>query len=187
MQIREPEFDHLFDSILTEEGGGAPAAGGPAAQPGIAGRRGIDALEEKIRAALALFYKGDYARCLAVLGELQARGANDPRISAFQGACQALLRGQLKPGLEACVQALRQAFYIPDLYCALGMILLRAGDRSKAYAAFQRGLKIDPNHPALSRRVAEMGIRRPPALSFLRRTHPANRVLGMLRARLFPA
>lgn len=180
------EFDRLFHAILSEADGGCGDRRGGSARAG-ADRQEAERREECIRMAVALFHRGEYARCLSLLSDLKGGAEDDPRVVAFRGACRALTGGRVRAGIECCVQALRQAFYIPDLYCALGVVLLRAGDRAKAFAAFQRGLRIDPRHPALRKRVREMGVRRRPPLRFLRRSHPANRVLGMMRARLFPA
>ena len=92
--------------------------------------------------------------------------------------------GRVRDGLVACIQEIRSAFYIPDLYCALGVLLLRSGERSKAYAAFQRGLRLDQHHMGIKARVRDMGLRRSPVLPFLSRRNPANRVLGVVRARI---
>lgn len=187
MQLREPDFDRLFDAIVADPAGSSAEAPPPAEPAAAAAARSDEAREEKIRVALALFHRGEYRRCVALLGEVESDGGHDPRVVAFLAASRALVHGQVRSGLQVCVETLRKAFYIPDLYCALGVLLLRGGDRSKAYAAFHRGLRIDPKHPALRARVREMGVRRSPLLRFLPRTHPANRVLGILRARLFPA
>lgn len=143
--------------------------------------------EQRVSAAVALFHRREYVQCLSVLRNLQEVADCDPRISAFSGACRALVLGETREGLQTCVQAVQEAFYIPDLYCALGVVLLRAGQRSKAYSAFHKGLRIDPRHKVLQAHLREMGVRRRPVIRFLRRSHPANRVLGALRARILPA
>lgn len=181
------DFDLMFDSILSSV---RPPRSSSDLAPGsrASGTKLVeDESERKIRGAMALFHRGEYARCRSLLEDLEATQDQDPRVMAFLGASRALTFGQMRVGMEACVAALRRAFYIPELYCALGVVLLRAGNRSKAYAAFQRGLRIDARHPALTARVREMGVRRSPILKFLSRSHPANRFLGILRARLLPS
>ncbi len=177
MQIDPSAFDDLFDSVVDE----------PAATAGPDRSWGADE-EARIQAAVNLFHRSDYGKCLAVLDGLETSGAcADPRVAAFRAAAGSMLSGNLRPGVEACIRAIRQAFYLPDIYAALGVLLIRLGERSKAYAAFRRGLKIDSRHPALRARLAEMGMRRRPVLRFLSRGHPANRVLGLFRARLLAA
>ncbi len=187
LNIRTAEFDQLFDAVVAE---GNPPVEEPSPKGGaFAARKSlIDAdLEQRISAAVALFHRRDYVQSLSLLRNLQDAADSDPRISAFMGACRAVVMGEVREGLQTCVQAVKRAFYIPDLYCALGVVLLRSGQRSKAYSAFQRGLRIDPRHKVLRAHLRDMGVRRRPVIRFLRRSHPANRVLGALRARVFSA
>jgi hypothetical protein len=144
-----------------------------------------DDSEAQISAATKLFHREEYARCLAIVRDLDGEAAADPRATALFGACRALVLGEVLPGLDACIRALKSAFYIPDLYCALGAVLQRIGDRSKAYATYQKGLRVDPLNRALRARIHAMGQRRQPVLTFLPRTHQANRLLGIARSRLF--
>lgn len=177
MQIALNDFDLLFDSLV----GQAPAES-PVSLPSPEGTG--QEQEEWIARAVALFHRGDYARCQALLQKCEAQGSRDVRVRAFLVASRSMGNGRVRDGVVACLEAIRGAFYIPDLYCALGVLLLRAGDRAKAHAAFQRGLRLDPHHAGIKARLREMGERRIPVLGFLDRTNPANRVLGRMRAQL---
>ena len=187
MKIQIGAFDQLFHAILEPGPGPTPACPAPSRGPEPKSSGGSEDLERRIHTAVELFHGGEYVRCLTILRDLEASPGADPRVRAFAGACRALVLGEHRHGLDACVAALKKAFYIPDLYCALGVVLVRIGERAKAHAAYQRGLRIDPRHPALRARLREMGLRRPPVLRFLPRDHHANRFLGRLRARFFPA
>lgn len=181
MEIALSEFDRMFDSLVDE-----PLAG--RATPNT--RRGGVTLgnnEYRVRQAIAFFYRGDYRRCLHLLRELGEEFQTDPLVAAFTGASRALALGEVRNGLNACVTAVRRGFFLPDVYCALGVVLLRTGDRAKAFAAFKRGLAVDPAHAELRARTRAMGLRRPPVIPLLGRRHPLNRVLGRIRYRLSPA
>jgi len=180
-------FDHMFHAMLEPGLGPTPASPAAIGAQEPKGPGGSVEAEKRIRTALEFFHGGEYVRCLTILRDLEGSPGADPRVRAFAGACRALVLGEHRQGLDACVTALKKAFYIPDLYCALGVVLVRIGERAKAHAAYQRGLRIDPRHPALRARLREMGQRRPPVLRFLPRDHHANRFLGRLRARFFPA
>jgi hypothetical protein len=180
------KFDDLFDAILIPESTTPPGRPEPR-RPERWTAEGTVQLEERVRAAVALFHRREYVRCLALLRDLECNSEVDPRVGAFVGACRALVHGEVRQGLDACVRSLKRAFYIPDLYCALGAVLLRLGDRSRAHAAYRRGLRVDPRHKALTALIREMGQRRAPVFGFLPRSHQANRWAGLLRARLFPA
>ena len=57
---------------------------------------------------------------------------------------------------------------------------MKADERAEAYAAFQKGLDIQPGHPGIVRELRRMGTRRRPPLLFLARNNPVNVVLGRL-------
>jgi tetratricopeptide (TPR) repeat protein len=177
VQIALDDFDLLFDSLLGHTS--AEGAASPASPEGTGQEQ-----EDCIARAVALFHRGDYVRCQSLLQKCEAQGSRDVRVRAFLAASRSMGNGRVRDGVVACLEAIRGAFYIPDLYCALGVLLLRGGDRAKAHAAFQRGLRLDPQHASLKARLREMGERRTPVLGFLGRAHPANRVLGRMRAQL---
>lgn len=175
------DFDALFHALLTP--GALPS---PPAAPRRRARPSPD-LELRLRRALGLFHQGEYQRCMASLHELREEAPGDARLEAFVAASRALAQGAVVPGVKTCLAALRRGSHVPDVCLALGAILLQAGERAKAHAAFRKGLDADPVHPYLRARVRSMGVRRPPVLRRLPRTHPVNRVLGLLRARLSAA
>jgi hypothetical protein len=182
MTAKSQSFDRLFDAILTSSP--APEA---AAQENRRRPAAAPALEIRIRRAVALFHQGEYDRCVESLCALKDEAGDDPRVDAFLAASRALALGELGAGLRACVTALRRGAHVPDVCCALGSVLLHTGDRARAHAVFRKGLSSDPVHPHLRVKLRSMGVRRPPVLRSLPRSHAVNRFLGFLRARLASA
>lgn len=180
MQSTSPTFDALFHSILVPEVSETQAA------PLARGRRPLASpeLEVRVRRAIALFHQSEYERCVESLEKLRDEAAGDARVEAFAAASRALADGAVVPGVKACLAALKRETHVSDVCCALGALLLHAGDRARALQAFRKGLDADPVHPYLRAKVRAMGLRRPPVVRRLPRTHPVNRVLGLLRARL---
>lgn len=133
---------------------------------------------------MGLFNERLFARCWAALDTVPGTGRQDPRFQALEAARGAFLSGRLLPAIDRCAALVEEHASQPDLYAILGLLLLKAKKREEANAVFRRGARIDPTHPALIERIREMGIRRRPILPFLPRSHPANRILGRLRARL---
>lgn len=176
MEATLVEFDRLFDTIVQADS--IPRSGSGLRQA-VSGEG-----EHRVRQAVASFYRGEYRRCLNALRDLGEEAQNDPLIAAFMGASTALALGEVRIGLNACVNAVRRGFFLPDVYCALGVVLLTTGDRAKALAAFKRGLAVDPSHRELRARTRSMGQRRRPVIPFLARSHLINRVLGRIRWRL---
>ncbi|MDF1552584.1 MAG: hypothetical protein P1P84_05950 [Deferrisomatales bacterium] len=177
------KFDQMFQSLT----GGDDLATPPVESAAERGNPFDGDVETQIQNAMALFHGGRYAHCLSEVRKVEATAADDPRVAALLGACNALVSGRLRPGIERCSELIEKTFYIPDLYCALGVLLVKSRHRDQAYQVFRRGLQIDPHHRALHSHIRDMGLRRRPVLRFLDRTHPANQALGLLRARLIPA
>ena len=187
MSLSAPRFDRLFDELIDAaetERSGPPESRGEA-HPGVAGTQ--PTFSAALGEALDLFYRGEYARCLQKLQQIEAYGAGDPRFAALLNACSSLRQGRLNPAIRACSQLLNQESHLGDIHCTLGVLLLKARRRSQAYRVFRRGLGVDPSHGDLRTQIETMGVRRPPVLPFLARSHPANRLLGLVRALILPA
>lgn len=136
-----------------------------------------------------------YRRGLALLGEAHGSAAfehlsraylADPQNAKFRSSyalALALVRRQFLGAVELARGALRQEFYNPELYLNLARIYLAFGFKADAVRFLRRGLMVDPDDDRLKRKLAELGVRRRPALLFLPRGHLVNRVLGRIRAR----
>lgn len=86
-------------------------------------------------------------------------------------------------GVKLCKHALRKEWYQPENYLNMARTcLLDPKYRREGFEAIRDGLKVDPDHPGLLALQREHGVRRPPVLGFLGRSHPFNRLLGSLRA-----
>jgi len=179
MDIALNEFNSLLDAAVAE-------SSVPAQSPRPPRRRRPSApdLEVRIRQAVSAFHQGDYLRCMASLRHIEGEAPGDGRVEAFLAASRAFALGEMREAVKTCVGAVKRGTHVADVCCALGAVLLKAGDRSKAVAVFRKGLADDPLHPYLRARLRELGLRRPPVFCSLPRSHVLNRVFGILRARL---
>ncbi len=112
---------------------------------------------------------------------------SDPQNACYRSSyalALALVKQQFTGAVELARGAVRQEFYNPDLYLNLARIYLAFDFKAEAIRFLKRGLMVDPENEGLQRSLAELGMRRRPALRFLPRTHAANRFLGRLQARL---
>ncbi len=138
--------------------------------------------ETDLQRGLAALEKGKTTAALAFL-ERAARVGDNPVCLSCLGYCLARERGQVKAGMEKCRTAIEQDPGNPVHHLNLGRILLLAGARQEAIDTFRRGLALGRD----ARLVAELealGIRRKPVLPFLRRNHPVNKILGLIRSRI---
>lgn len=111
----------------------------------------------------------------------------DPQCARFRSGyalALALVRGQFLGAVELARAAVRQEFYNPDLYLSLARIYLAFDCRAEAVRYLRRGLMVDPENERLRRKLADLGVRRRPAIRFLPRGHLINRMLGRLQARM---
>lgn len=113
---------------------------------------------------------------------------HNPVVLSYNGLLEALVKKQYSEGITICRQSfkhlkqqmpLAEGFFLPILYLNLGKTYLAANKKKEAYFAFQKGLEIDKKDEDLLFELNKLGRRRKPPLSFLKRSHPLNKYIGM--------
>ena len=113
-----------------------------------------------------------------------------PLVLSYFGWLQAVVEKKPRSGVTFCRRAVmtfrtadqRTADTVyPVLYLNLGRTLLLSGRKKEAVESFSKGLTFDRRNCELRREMAALGIRKQPAISFLSRSNPLNRLLGRLR------
>lgn len=129
--------------------------------------------------------RGRWAEGLQRLGRVAAaegtKGDLPSEFYAYLGYGLARFKHRAREGLRLCEYAIRQEFFRVDNYAMLARTALLANNRRKAVNAVERGLAIDHQDQGLLKLRRELGVRRPPVISVLRRDHTVNRILGRLR------
>ena len=106
------------------------------------------------------------------------------RYRSYLGLCLGLAERRFDRALELCRAAAKEEFFNPVLYHNLARVHLAFGFKAEGIRYLRRGLMIDPYNAALLEEMAGLGLRRRPALRFLRRGHLLNRWLGRVLGRL---
>lgn len=133
--------------------------------------KGIQALNEgNSVAALAFFEK-----------EVQIE--NTPLNRSYLAYCIAKERGQFKKAVSLCEGAMKEEPANSVHYLNLGKVYLLHGNREEAIRIYREGLKFGDN-PQILDELVNLGIRKQPVISFLSRSNPLNKYLGILLARL---
>lgn len=83
-----------------------------------------------------------------------------------------------------CLQALEIRHNHAQLYLNLAEVYRNAGRPQDAIEVLEKGLLSTGRDSRIRRALKKIGARRQPALSFLHRSHPLNRMLGKWRHRL---
>ncbi len=137
--------------------------------------------------------KGDLAAALTEAREALGLYATDLLFTSYYGYLITAVERKVKEGQKICEEAIEslrnssstdKAFFYPIFYLNLGRAFTAGRRKKEALEAFQEGLKYDSRNKELLHAVKQFGVRRPPVISFLDRSHPLNKHLGRLRQRL---
>lgn len=148
--------------------------------PGPARRayeRGVDALAHD-----------DPGAAVADLADAFQAATGDPEVMSAYGLALALAGADRLRGVALCEAAVRRLRdrTPAEIHLRLARAYLSVHYRAQAVDALRAGAKADPDNPEIHEAFQSLGIRRSPLLPFLRRSHPINKYLGLLRHRLFP-
>ena len=114
------------------------------------------------------------------LEEKAPNPARRSRYASYYGYCLATVLGKTRQGLCLCRKAAESEFFTPDILLNLARVHLLAGDRKEAWEALMKALKLDPDHPEIQTLICGMGLRRRPVFPFLDRSHPLNKLAGIV-------
>jgi tetratricopeptide (TPR) repeat protein len=140
-------------------------------------------IDEAIEAAR----EDDFLRALTIFidvygdNDKTARTPKEGKGLSYFGLSLALVRKEMKPAIDLCRRAIEIDFMNGDHYANLARVYAAAGNRKKAIATAEQGLKLLPEHAYLLSVRKSFGIRSQPYVPFLGRTNPINVSLGQAR------
>lgn len=117
------------------------------------------------------------------LENLRAAHRLDPasaRFRSYLGLAVGLSERRFDKALELCRAAAKEEFFNPELYHNLARVHLAFGFKSEAIRYLRRALMIAPDHEPTRDELERLGMRRRPALAFLRRGNLLNRWSGRI-------
>lgn len=124
----------------------------------------------------------DYAAALEEIERIPL-SARTPLVLSAYALCLAEVKGSYKNSVSLCHEAIKKDPKNSVHYYRQGRILLLSGRRKDAIWVFRMGLR-HGRHKEIVDILASMGIRRSPPLSFLTRSNPLNKYLGLMLAKL---
>lgn len=146
--------------------------------------------EGQFQAGLLALQAGRYLEAAAKFESAllfeRADGAKQPPMIYLSYYGYSMARAEDRPSPEsirACETAARREFMSPELQLNLGRVYAMAGKMSRALAAFEKGLRLNPKHRALREELRRFDRRGRPPVGFLARDHPLNKWMGRMRAR----
>ncbi len=106
----------------------------------------------------------------------------NPSYRSYFGYCLAQSEGDFDRAVLFCRQAAESRPMDPQLHVNLGKVHRLNGDNAAAYREFLEAWGVCRGHPLAAAALTRMGIRRPPVVPFLNRSHWCNKYLGLVRA-----
>ena len=79
---------------------------------------------------------------------------------------------------QLCRRAIEAEYHRPEHYYNLGEVHMLAGRKSEAMKCYNQALSWNPNFEAAQDALRKLGVRKPPVLPMLSRSHPVNVMLG---------
>jgi Flp pilus assembly protein TadD len=108
----------------------------------------------------------------------------NPAYLSLYGLVVAIDADDFDSARRICEKAVKMSPKDPLSRVNLGKVFRLQGDNGSAYEEFLAAWQLDKLHPAPAAELTRMGIRRPPVLRFLPRSHWANKFLGRLRSQV---
>ncbi len=115
--------------------------------------------------------------------ESAAHSGSTPRLKSYLGYCLARERREFKRAADLCLDALKEEPAQAVHYLNLGRVYLAAGQKAAAIRTLRKGVKFGKGRSIIEQLV-KLGIRKPPVVASLPRSHPVNKHLGLLFKRL---
>lgn len=144
---------------------------------------------EYLREARARLKKDKHKAAYVLLQEAVLNYPDDPYLLSYYGYLQASVDRRYRIGIETCLKAMTimkkqdlsgEEIHYHVAYLNLGRAYVAAGRKKEGIDAFRNGLKYDNRNADLLKEVRAQGIRKNPVLTFLDRSNPINKYLGML-------
>jgi len=150
----------------------------------IGGRQGTHESNALFNRAIEMLNRNRAAAARKSLEEALQICPQHPAYLSMYGLCVAIDSDDFDSARRICEKAVKMNPDDPINRVNLGKVFRLQGDNASAYEEFLAAWQLDKLHPAPAAELTRMGIRRPPVLRFLPRSHWANIFLGRLRSQL---
>ncbi len=135
------------------------------------------------RFGLAHLRDGQSFEALAAFRQAASMEPQNPYFLSYYGLALGQASRNWDEAEALCLAALRKRRQIPQLYLNLAELYRCRGRVADAVETLNDGLRYTASDSRLVDALAIFGRRKPPVLSFLGRSHPLNRYLGIVRHR----
>jgi tetratricopeptide (TPR) repeat protein len=163
-------------------------------EPGVAAPDASKEIKasEYIRAITSHLMKGSQKTAYSIAQAALLEHPENPLILSYYGSLQASVAKKYVSGADNCTKAIAllrkrglrggegvDALF-PVLYLNLGRAYMAARKKANAVEALRKGLQYDKRNGAILRELEGLGSRGKIMVSFLRRSNPINKYLGLV-------
>lgn len=136
-----------------------------------------------------LLKRGNGKSALNILRHALNKFPADPFLLSYYGCLLAVVENNSKEGIKICEDAIKMLdaampfgaeFFYPAFNLNLGRAYLKGNRKKNAVMAFQEGLKNDPENHDILWELKKIGSRKKSPISFLSRSNPINKYIGLL-------
>ena len=133
--------------------------------------------------------KGSGESALALVRRAIEDYPSDLFLLSYRGYLTATVENKPEEGIRICRDAIERLgssvpfgseFFYPVFYLNLGRAYLEAGRKKDAIAAFEKGLRNDPENHDILWELKKLGSRKQVPIPFLERSNPINKYIGIL-------
>lgn len=138
------------------------------------------AISEGIR----LLKEGHNIDAIFIFEEIIEKMGRNGHAYSLLGLSMARAKVEIKKAEKYCIEAIRMHPTRAIYYNNLAELYMAAKKRDKAIMVLERGVKMCKNRRPILDKWQMMGKRKSPPLSFLSRSNPVNKYLGLLREKI---
>ena len=147
--------------------------------PTLPGAAGITEFKECLRQ----LRDGHKTAALAHVRRALNSEPRNPFYLSYEGMLSAVAEKRYAEGENLCREALEMKCNHAQLYLNLAEVYYQAGRTPEAIQTLEKGMVSAGRDFRIRRALEKIGMRRPPVLTFLHRSHPLNSTLGKWRHR----
>jgi tetratricopeptide (TPR) repeat protein len=133
---------------------------------------------EHFMTGVRMLYACRYQNALTHFQEASMLEPNARGYLSYLGLATAHAHRKFSDAEQLCRRAIEAEYHRPEHYFNLAEVYALAGRKSDAIKAYNQALSWNPNFEPAQDALRKLGVRRPPVLPSLPRSHPLNVFLG---------
>ncbi|HET9952292.1 MAG TPA: tetratricopeptide repeat protein [Candidatus Eisenbacteria bacterium] len=133
---------------------------------------------EEFLSGVRMLYACRYQDALTHFQEAVVLEPHSKGYLSYLGLATAHAQRKYSDAEQLCRRAIEAEYHRPEHYYNLGEVYVLAGRKPDAIKSFNQALSWNPSYDAAHDALRKLGVRRPPVLPILPRSHPLNVFLG---------